>query len=507
MVTSYRNMKHSLKVVLVSALAVGCGGLTHGEADAGANSTGEVSDGADTSRPGSTDVLTTAPPSDAPTDVASSIETRTTETRTTETPVDTRSELPTVDTAGTTGSTASEPTALGSSERDASSSAQTSAAPSTTVGGAGVSSESNSASSDAFISDSTPAGNVETDSSQATSTDTVETSSDLPESVAHETTEGTYTSTDGEPTVTPSAIDWLNPPSGVPFDLPPEYDFAWANVDERVLYSWYDDTQCARAYDRNEGELGFIECDGGNGDDWTCRCHESADNYDGVTVPAYFVQTSFNNGDACRLGAALCLTDLPSENEECYDAGVWLGYSAQACTRDDRCDYRYSTPNGDLVKSVLMPFVECRAYEDDYPINEPGYDCLGSEFDVRGRLDAIPGRVALDACDVGYQVFFHGVDPGSLGPQSCAAELSPTVEVRDGVELFCDGSYQCKRPATTLGEHIELIYHRRDVSCGYYSGRWSCSCSGESTRYEYVGVDGATACSTILTECMSHPIP
>jgi hypothetical protein len=298
----------------------------------------------------------------------------------------------------------------------------------------------------------------------------------------------------------------MYPPGGqAPFGLPSEYDFVWADVDsEQLLDSWYDETQCARTYDRGEGDLGFTECDGGEGSDWRCRCYEGADTYDWIEIPAYFVDTSVNNGEACRLATAVCLTELPPANPNCYDSGEWGGYSAQSCTRDDRCDYHHSTPNGDIVKSVLMPFVDCSSFD------EPGYRCLGryiAGFDIVGVIDAVPGRTFHETCDVGYQVFFHGVDPGTEGPQSCEPVSAPTVEVTGGNEHSCDAAYECRRPAATNGEAIELVYPYKTVGCYRSADEWRCWCSDELGNYTWSGVDGVTACNNALTECMSHPVP
>lgn len=306
----------------------------------------------------------------------------------------------------------------------------------------------------------------------------------------------------------PNAIDWLHPPGGrAPFALPTEYAaLDWFDLDERpVLDSHYDETTCSTVYGDTEGELGFVECDGDN-EHWACRCYSEPDTYDWAYIPKYFVDTSVNNGQACRLAAAVCLTeDLPAANPQCYDSGYWEGFSAESCLRDDRCDYHHVTPHGHVVSSVMMPFVECSSYEDSYPPGEPGYQCLGPGFKFTGLLYAVPDRTVRDTCDTGAQVYFNGIDEGSAGPLSCEPR-TPTVEVIDGEERSCNARYQCSRSATTLGEQISLIYEHDTVSCYRSANSWRCRCDDQPESYSWSGVDAATACNNVLTECMSHPV-
>src|SRR5690606_7103832 len=294
----------------------------------------------------------------------------------------------------------------------------------------------------------------------------------------------------------PFGIDWLSPPSGVPFDLPAEYDFTWKTVDEDdVIYEWHDATQCALTFAGDWGPgglgqnpLGFVECDADAGSDWNCCCYKNSDYYDWSVIPAHFVETSDDNGDACLLGAALCLTDLPANDPSCYDANVWLGYSARSCLRDDRCDYRHPTPHGEIVTSELLPFIECATYEG------PEYYCLGTHiagFDFEGIIDAVP-RSFHDTCDLAYEVFFNGVDSGSAGELNCAQVGRTTVKVNDGRESSCEARYQCRRPATALGEAIEMVYQSNTVQCSQSTDGWRCSCGGEYNSYKYTGVDGVT---------------
>lgn len=354
--------------------------------------------------------------------------------------------------------------------------------------------------------DTTPSDPAATTGETSTSGDalTVDTTIDTTDDAT--STDIFYSTLDNGP---PLGIDWLSPPSGVPFDLPAEYDFKWKTVDEDdVIHEWHDATQCVLTFAGDWGgsgaaPVGFIECDAEAGDDWNCRCYKNSKYYDWSIIPAHFVDTSTNSGDACRLGASLCLTDLPNNNSTCYDSGIYHGYSARACEYDERCDYRHPTPHGEIVTSELLPLVGCSTFEG------PEYSCLGSHiagFGFEGMLDAVP-RTIHATCRLAYDVFLNGVDAGSEGELTCTQSGRTTVNVRDGQESSCDARYQCRRPATARGEAIDMIYPTKTVNCSNFSGEWSCWCGGESPSYRYTDVDGVTACQTILDECMTHPIP
>jgi hypothetical protein len=324
------------------------------------------------------------------------------------------------------------------------------------------------------------------------------------------TSDTTFTSDHDVESTPSSPIDWLNPPDGqIALALSSQYaDVDWFDVDRgMVLDSYNDAANCTKVYDAGANDFGFVECDRA-GEDWFCQCYSAPDDYDWIVLPSHFVDTSANTGEACRLAVAISLTELPPAEAQCYDSGVWGGFSAQQCVRDDRCEYNHASAHGDIVESVLMPFVECSAYEDDYPLGQPSYYCNGTNitgFDLAGRLDAELGRTTQNACDVGYQVFFHGVDPGSEGEQSCEPLGSPTVEVIDGQELYCDARYRCSTPATAFNEPVALVYPLRDVSCYRSLGEWKCRC--DARTFSWANVDGVTACNSALTECMSPPMP
>jgi hypothetical protein len=302
-------------------------------------------------------------------------------------------------------------------------------------------------------------------------------------------------------------IDWLRPPGGpAPFGLPEEYaTFDWVDVDQSLtLDSSYDETNCSRVYDDGQGGLGFIECDG-DSERWGCRCYSDSQSYDWVYLPKYFVDTSANTGEACRLGAAICLTDLPRVGGYCYDSGRWDGISAQSCVRDDWCDYNLPSPHGDVRHSVLMPFIQCGVVFSSDPT---AYMCgtEGAGFRIEGLLEAVPERSIYDTCDLGARVFRDGVDPGSEGAQACVPMGAVTVEVSSGEDRQCSARYQCTRPATTSSELISLVYPEQMVNCSRRGSSWSCWCNDDLTSFDGGDADGVAACNSALDECTSHPV-
>lgn len=321
-------------------------------------------------------------------------------------------------------------------------------------------------------------------------------------------TSGDSVTGEGE-TSASAPIDWLYPPGGrAPFDLPEEYSaLDWFDLRYGFENTTYDDTQCSAVYDDGQEDFGVIECQAGAGE-WQCQCYDRPGTFEFIGIPSYFVDTSENTGEACRLGAAVCLTELPLLNRSCYETGYWGGSSPRGCYVEERCVYQHVSPHGALTKSALMPGIECSEYVM-YPYTvESQYACRehGSTVTLIGMLHAQPERTLSQTCGVGVQLFRNGVDPDSEGPVTCRPQL-PTVTVYNGAEQACDATYSCSRQATVLGETVELRYAPGAVRCSTSGQQWNCQCDGEGPSSRWSGIDGRTACTQALDECMARVSP
>src|SRR5690606_31403991 len=108
------------------------------------------------------------------------------------------------------------------------------------------------------------------------------------------------------------------------------------------------------------------------------ECYRGLDIYKWVHLPSYFVDTSANTGEACRLAAAFCHTDVPPTTTDCEDSGLWGGVPAHGCVRDDACTFRHPTDYGEITEFVLMPYIECFVPEELFLDGKSTYRCFGN---------------------------------------------------------------------------------------------------------------------------------
>lgn len=303
-------------------------------------------------------------------------------------------------------------------------------------------------------------------------------------------------------------IDWLNPPEGLhPLGLSPDYaaldwvDVLWGST----LEVWSDSTTCSQVHDTGAGTFGFIECEAGPSA-WSCRCYSDPQHSSAIELPTYLTQTAGDPKEACRLGAAVCLTDIPPSPAPVCGDNAWGGSSPHFCTLDQHCSFAYATSHGDVVKSRHMPVVTCGEYYR-YPYEDSEFNCVQegeSDYFFVGKVASVPYRPVNQTCELGAHVYRNGVDVGSLGNAACDAAPAPSVEVVNGEERACTSSYRCSRPATALGEPIELVYDPRNVNCFRTSGGWQCGCDDSNEVSSWTEVDAATACANATAECIAR---
>lgn len=301
-------------------------------------------------------------------------------------------------------------------------------------------------------------------------------------------------------------IDWLYPPNGgAPFDLPEEYGaLDWFDVELVFSSTTHDETQCSTFYDDREGAFGLIECQAAS-DGWSCQCYDAPGDMAFIGVPTYFVETSENPGQACRLGAGVCRTKLPPVNRSCYDTGYRGGFSPRGCFIQERCVYNHTSPHGTLTKTALMPGIECREHVWYPYLSVSQYVCReeGSSLGVTGDVWAQPERSLSQTCGVGVRFFRDGVDDGSEGPGTCQSQI-PTVSVYNGAERSCESRFQCFLPATVLGEPVVVMYPENTARCFVSGSEWNCQCDGDLTYTRRSGVDGVEACTKAAEGCTSR---
>lgn len=298
------------------------------------------------------------------------------------------------------------------------------------------------------------------------------------------TTSGTTTSTEPPP---PEPFDPLHPPDGmVALGLPLEY----AKVEWYDIYGgqcghngWSSSYSCSVSFGCNEGS-GYTSCDLDGAGTWQCSCSDFAGFYQRVTVPDAIVAES--NGDACRIGAAVCLTDAPPTSPEvCSDT---QSQYETYCYRSRSCIEPLASSYGDFTRTVERAAVSCDSSSDP---NVSYCSCNRSEpyeshaFEIGAPREA-QCATALDVCEA-------GLDAGSEGSVECSWYS------RRFSDFDCQNAYHCAQTGTSVGVSVTTT---RDlsVSCSGGDGSWTCTCDYDWYNYETLEADNATAACDLAAE-------
>lgn len=298
------------------------------------------------------------------------------------------------------------------------------------------------------------------------------------------TTTDTTTTTEPPP---PEPIDPLHPPDGVvALGLPLEY----ANVEWYDIYGaqcghngWSSSYSCQVSFDCNEGS-GYTECGLDGAGTWQCGCRDFVGHYQAVTVPDSIVAES--NGDACRIGSAVCLTDAPPTSPAvCSDT---QSQYETYCYRARSCSETLASSYGEFTLTEERAAVSCDSWTDAnvgscgcnlYPYESPAFE-IGAPRDAQCAA-------ALDICET-------GLDAGSESAVECSWYS------RRFSDFDCQNGYHCAQTGTAAGVAV-TTKQDMSVSCSGGDGSWSCTCDDWYNYTTFAADDSTAACDLAGEHC------
>lgn len=288
--------------------------------------------------------------------------------------------------------------------------------------------------------------------------------------------------TDDSTVEPPPPFDPLHPPDGqVALGLPPEYaDAQWYDTDKCFSnYGWAGSTSCYESRFCDEGST-YINCSENSAGDWLCDCNAFNGYYKSVTVAGAIVPAD-DTRQACRVGSAICLSDVPpTEPPDCDD---YENAYPQYCSRERLCVDHWTSSYGDFTRNGQRAYVECYSGADT-----PGVascSCSG----VAGYNTFELSSDQLGMCETGIDVCSTGVDEDSLEAVECSWSS------RSFGETNCQQSYDCTQQGTS-GEIVVSVTGQTTVYCtAIGDGSWSCACNyGSSELTPFSATDSEEAC-------------
>lgn len=287
----------------------------------------------------------------------------------------------------------------------------------------------------------------------------------------------------------PIPFDPLHPPDGqVPLGLPAEYaDVQWFDTDKCFEnYGWANTSQCYAYHSCDQGNT-RVDCSKLSSGDWACSCYDfDYYSYYSINVPGGIV-SSDDPRQACRVGSAICLTDVPpTEEPDCSDVE---SSSLNSCSVQRTCSERWESSYGEFSLGGQQGSVYCNASDD------PSVAACWCEAPA-GYLSFEMTSGLADACNAGIDVCFQGVAADSLQPVECSWYQS------NSGNSWCEQYYDCEQRG--LSEGVEVVGSGQvNVSCYQNEdSSWNCGCSDGSSVS--IPVEGASpaVCDTAAQDCI-----